>query len=219
MTPDAPSRWTLLVPVKQTAVAKSRLADFAGPMRAELAQAMALDCVTSALECRVVRRVVVVTDDPFAAEFRRIGAVVYPDLPDNGLNPALTYAADRVRLEFAEQSVASLSADLAALRSDELLRALGQCRDARGFVSDVAGTGTTMLAADTGYVLDPRFGPDSATAHQVSGAMPIDISGIDSVRRDVDTADDLTAAIELGVGPATAKVIARLELLRGTRIA
>ena len=72
---------------------------------------------------------------------------------------------------------------------------------------DLPGTGTTMLAAGPGIPLDPRFGVGSALAHQASGAHPIDLTTIDSVRRDVDTAADLAHAVQLGVGPRTADVM------------
>jgi 2-phospho-L-lactate guanylyltransferase len=44
-------------------------------------------------------------------------------------------------------------------------------------------------------------------AHQASGAVPIELAGIESVRRDVDTAADLAHAVQLGVGPSTADVM------------
>jgi 2-phospho-L-lactate guanylyltransferase len=219
MTSDVGLQWTLLIPVKQTAVAKSRLAAFAGPLRAELARAMAMDCVRGALACPVVQAVVVVTDDPASAEFTRAGAIVIPDVPDGGLNPALAYAAERIRLQGFGGAVAALSADLPALRRHELAAALNCCREGRRYVSDVSGTGTTMLAAVDGTDLAPQFGRNSATAHRASGAVPIEIAGIDSVRRDVDTPDDLAEAIRLGLGPDTSIVVGRLESLRGARIA
>jgi 2-phospho-L-lactate guanylyltransferase len=37
--------------------------------------------------------------------------------------------------------------------------------------------------------------------------MPIELTAIESVRRDVDTAADLAHAVALGVGPATADVM------------
>jgi 2-phospho-L-lactate guanylyltransferase len=84
---------------------------------------------------------------------------------------------------------------------------LAACTADRSFVIDEPGTGTTMLAAGPGVPLDPRFGVGSALAHQTSGAVPIDLASIDSVRRDVDTAADLAHAVQLGVGPATADVM------------
>ncbi|MEV6813934.1 2-phospho-L-lactate guanylyltransferase, partial [Micromonospora sp. NPDC051296] len=73
----------------------------------------------------------------------------------------------------------------------------------RRFVADAPGTGTVLLAAPPGVPLDPRFGPDSAAAHLASGAHPL-AGDWPSLRRDVDTAGDLAAALRLGLGPRTA---------------
>ena len=45
------SRWSLVVPVKVLARAKTRLATLAGPDRPALALAMAADTVAAALRC------------------------------------------------------------------------------------------------------------------------------------------------------------------------
>ncbi len=79
----------MIVPVKQTAQAKSRLIGLAPDHRRELALAFALDTVNAALSATGVRRVVVVTNDPEAVEFERLGAEVLPDRPDAGLNPGV----------------------------------------------------------------------------------------------------------------------------------
>src|SRR5215470_13268015 len=64
----APLTWSLVVPVKVLARAKTRLASLAGADRPALALAMAADTVAAALDCPQVGRVIVVTDDPQAAE-------------------------------------------------------------------------------------------------------------------------------------------------------
>jgi 2-phospho-L-lactate guanylyltransferase len=203
--------WTVVIPVKRTAIAKSRLAADYPTHRTDLAVAFAVDTTAAALRTHGVAGVVVITDDSVVArEVTRLGARVVPDEPDAGLNPALSHAADlAIR---SGHGVAALSADLPALRPDELAAALGACGSARGYVADVAGTGTTLLAAPGGRALDPRFGRNSATAHLMSGARPVTLEGIDSVRRDVDTAADLAAAVVLGVGPRTDAVLATIDV-------
>jgi 2-phospho-L-lactate guanylyltransferase len=219
MTLEPPTEWLVIVPVKPIAIAKSRLAPFAGDARSDLALAMAMDCVSAAMASPVVDCVTVVTDDPEAWRFVELGARLVADEPDRGLNPALEFAADRVRQDHGDLPVVALSADLPALRPDELTAALAASKGHRAFVSDVSGEGTTMLAADSGHRLDPRFGPASAAAHRSSGAHPIDGLGLASIRCDVDTPADLAAAIGLGVGPFTRVVVARLDSSLGTRIA
>jgi 2-phospho-L-lactate guanylyltransferase len=92
---------------------------------------------------------------------------------------------------------------LPALRPAELAEALDAAAAApggRAFVADQPGTGTTLLAAGPARPLAPAFGPGSADAHRHGGAMPL-TGGWPSLRRDVDTADDLAAARLLGTGP------------------
>src|SRR5580698_1201871 len=64
MTDYARFSWTVLLPVKVLARAKSRLAVLAGDRRRELALALAADTVAAVLACPAVARVVVVTDPP-----------------------------------------------------------------------------------------------------------------------------------------------------------
>lgn len=80
---DPTDRWSLVVPLKPLAEAKSRLAAAAGDsLRPHLALAFAEDTVAAALACPSVRNVAVVTDDP-AASFRlaALGARIVPDAP------------------------------------------------------------------------------------------------------------------------------------------
>jgi 2-phospho-L-lactate guanylyltransferase len=206
-------RWALVVPVKRLRVAKSRLAPLAGPVRTDLALAMALDTVAAALDSPAVETVVVVTDEPHAAdEARRLGAHVVSDVPDAGLNPALEYAAAAARAWCAVCGIAALSADLPALRPAELGRALdAAARHRRAFVPDVSGTGTTLLCARPGEPLAAAYGAGSRERHRRSGAVELRLRAVESVRRDVDTPDDLAAAVRLGVGPRTRAALARLR--------
>jgi 2-phospho-L-lactate guanylyltransferase len=208
--------WSVVVPAKRLAVAKTRLrpvtADLPDPSAAHAALVLALlaDTVAAALACPAVGALVVVTDDPAARHLvRRLGAVPVADEPDRGLNPALAHGAAGLR-----GPVAALSSDLPALRPEELGAALGGAgragRDGRPrtFVADAAGSGTTLLTA-LGVPLDPQFGPGSAAAHAAAGALPLP-GGLPTLRRDVDTAEDLAAAALLGTGPRTTAVLARL---------
>ncbi|WP_084704064.1 2-phospho-L-lactate guanylyltransferase [Phaeacidiphilus oryzae] len=215
--------WALVLPVKRLAVAKSRLAATWGPHRPELALAFALDAVSAALSCPEVRRVVVVTDDPRAApELVRLGAAVVPDEPGAGLNEALAHGAREARSLGVARGVAVMSADLPALRADELGRVLRAAEaHPRAFLADAHGIGTTLLAASAaGVPLEPAFGGESRARHRRSGAVELaPAGGAASVRLDVDTAEDLAAAERLGVGPRTARVLAAARAGRRARAA
>ena len=202
--------WSVVVPAKRLALAKTRLrpvTDAAEAVHDDLVLALLADTVAAALACTAVAEVVVVTDDPAARQVvESLGARTVPDEPDRGLNPALEHGARNTRFP----SVAALSSDLPALRPEELaaaLRAAGEVPNA--FVADAHGTGTTLLTA-TGAALRPRFGPGSAQAHAADGAVPLSGSWPGLVR-DVDTAADLQAALALGVGPRTTALAVHLR--------
>ncbi|WP_435896942.1 2-phospho-L-lactate guanylyltransferase [Streptomyces niveus] len=203
---DPTDSWSLVVPLKPLVVAKSRLAGSTGDLlRPQLALAFAQDTVAAALACPVVRDVVVVTDDPLAAaELTALGARTVPDSPAAGLNAALAHGARAVRADRPRAPVAALNADLPALRPAELARVLTAAADfPRAFLADAAEIGTTLLAARPGSELNPAFGGPSRLRHLSSGAAEIVLAGVDSVRRDVDTGEDLLAAAALGLGPYT----------------
>ncbi|MFE1438586.1 2-phospho-L-lactate guanylyltransferase [Streptomyces sp. NPDC058739] len=206
-------QWTLVIPLKPLAQAKSRLSDTASDgLRPGLALAFAQDTVAAALTSAAVRGVAVVTDDALAArELAALGARIVPDEPRGGLNAALAHAEAVVRSSRPETPLAALNADLPALRPAELARVLDAAAEfPRAFLPDAAGIGTTLLTAAPGRDLLPAFGPDSRARHRASGATELLPSAVDSVRQDVDTGDDLRAALALGVGPRTAAAAARL---------
>lgn len=104
-------------------------------------------------------------------------------------------------------NIVVLQGDLPAMQTQELADAICAARaHQRSFVADRLGTGTAALCA-FGSALDPQFGPDSSAQHRRSGA--VELTGAwPGLRCDVDTPADLAAARSLGVGPATARVVA-----------
>jgi 2-phospho-L-lactate/phosphoenolpyruvate guanylyltransferase len=204
-------RWVVVVPVKPLGAAKSRLDRFD---RADVALAMATDTVAAARAVtEEVAAVVVVTDDERAGRtLAGDGVLIVPDTPDAGLNPALAHGASVAARHWPAHGVATLSADLAALRPGQLRRALrAAARYSRAVVADATGTGTVLLTVLPGIRLEPAFGPGSWFAHTAGGAIDLtaelggDIAGL---RRDVDTVADLADAVALGVGPATTRLLA-----------
>lgn len=210
-----PRLFGVVVPVKQAAVAKSRLRSLGDEVRRELAAAFAVDTVLAALESSAVARVLVVTDDvPLARAFRELGVDAVPDGESASLNASLRQGvAELLRRDGSLRPVA-LCADLPALRPQELTAALAATdSSAPSFVADRAGIGTTMYAAPTPALFDPRFGAGSRSAHLQQGAVEVVLPDIESLRRDVDTPSDLRSAVDLGIGPRTAWVITTRLLL------
>jgi len=214
MTDNAAITWSVLMPVKVLAQAKSRLAGLAGPHRGELALALAGDTLTAVLACAEVARVIVITDDQVAAAaLAGLGALVVPDEPRDGLNAALRHGATHAAARWPGEGTVALSADLPALRPDELGRTLRAAAAwPSAFVADAAGDGTTLYAAAPGVPFRPAFGLASRSRHAAAGAAELDLDGIPGLRRDVDTPDDLRVAVLLGLGPRSAPLAA--ELLR-----
>ena len=205
--------WSVVVPAKRLAVAKTRLRPLTRPLgegHDDLVLALLADTVGAALGSDGVDEVVVVTDDPAAADLvRGLGARTVADEPDAGLNAALEHGAAAAR----NPAVAALSSDLPALRSTELTAALDAASAVpRAFVADAHGTGTTLLTA-VGVSLDPSFGPASALAHRAGGATPL-TGPWPGLVHDVDTEADLRAALALGAGPRTTALTVHL---RGAR--
>lgn len=198
----------LVVPIKRLDRAKSRLrgAVDSGTSHADLVLALLVDTVTAAAGAEGVRRVLVVCEDTRVPRaLRGTGAECVDERGLPGLNAALSFGADVLRARDRHAVVGALQADLPALRSVELAKAIAQAHGRRAFCADRAGTGTTLLLAAPGGPLDPRFGPGSAAAHAAGGAVAVG-AGLDSLRCDVDTAADLAAATDLGLGPRTASL-------------
>ena len=198
--------WSLLVPLKATQHAKTRLGPAFGEWRLELALAFAFDTIDAATRCPAVGAVTVVASDPRVAHAFGPKVRVVGEGPTPGLNAAITAALATMS---AQTDTAVLLGDLPAITAAELERALllaGAHETA--FVPDADGTGTTMLTARRGVRLHPRFGPGSAAAHEHAGAVRLDDDRINRVRRDVDDLAGLIAAADLGLGDHTRRVVA-----------
>jgi 2-phospho-L-lactate/phosphoenolpyruvate guanylyltransferase len=182
MTDSARFSWTVLLPVKVLARAKSRLAVLAGDRRRDLALALAADTVAAVTACPAVARVVVVTSDPVAGPLlSALGAVIVPDEPadlaaaltgldaarldtaglQEGLNAALRHGAAEAARRWPGGGLAALTADLPALRPAELAAALRAVSASGGTGS--GGTGSHGRAA---------FVPDAAGVGTTLYAVP-----------------------------------------------
>lgn len=204
-----PRCWSVVVPVKPLDRAKSRLHELPASLRAELVLAMAVDTVAAAVGCASVAAVYVVTDDPVVGRaVLGLGAVVVPDVPDAGLNPALEYGGTVANQGRPDCGVAALAADLPALTPAGLEAALAEAgRHPRALVSDGRG-GSTLLTAGIGLPLKPAFGEGSEGRHIRGGAVALRLTGAEGLQIDVDTAADLAAAAVLGLGARTRAVLA-----------
>lgn len=204
------------MPVKRLEIAKTRLG-LDPSARADLALAMAMDTAIACRETADVALLVVVSDDArAAAALASAGAIVIADEPDAGLNPALIHGAEAAARIEPHAGVATVASDLPCLRAAELAALLGLAANhASVAVADASGVGTTLLASRAGAVFRPEFGAESFARHIAAGASDVSALAGASLRRDVDTMDDLRAALTLGCGTHTAAVAVRMGLLPG----
>jgi 2-phospho-L-lactate guanylyltransferase len=203
--------WVVVIPAKSLATAKSRLSEVVGTRRPELALAMLLDTLAAAGATPGVRSVLVVTnDDRIAAAATGLGATVVPDEPPAGLNAALEHGIAIAASHHPSCGVVLLTGDLPALRPAELGGVLEFASTSAGAiaVADRAGGGTTLLAARAPEHLRPSFGAGSFARHRALGAAAVDTS-VEGLRCDVDDDVSLRAAVDIGVGRATAALLAR----------
>lgn len=208
-TSSVPSaEWTVVIPVKQTTAAKTRLSSVEPALRQRLAFAFAGDTISAVLACSSVSSVAVVTNDPSADLFRQLGADVIPDEPDAGLNPALVHAGESIRRRQPGARLVAVVSDLPALTPAALELALRHVSPSGSFVTDAAGVGTTLLAISAHDSWLPSFGQRSRAAHRQQGLDELDVPGLETLHRDVDTEVDLWDAQRLGLGRYTSDVLA-----------
>jgi 2-phospho-L-lactate guanylyltransferase len=193
--------FAVVVPVKPPAVGKSRLVGLTDEARRELASAFALDTVRACLATPRVAAVLAVTDDAqFASRLADAGCAVIPDGPAGELNTSLRLAAAEAVRRWPGVLPVAVCADLPALTPADLDAALRQVTTGgASFVTDAAGSGTTLYAAPLAD-FDPRFGPLSRAAHLDAGATEL-LGDLTTLRQDVDDPDDLLRARSLGLGP------------------
>ena len=203
--------WRVLVPIKHSSVAKSRLraATRDDADHAQLVHAIQLDTLDAVLA---------ISTHPLIAGLSVVAERVSMVLPaqiqtladqGGGLNAALSAAADQLSERFPQDGLVAMVGDLPALRPADLLTVLAAALGfGRSFVRDLDGTGTTLLAVAAGRPLDPMFGADSARRHLESGARELDAP--DGLRCDVDSVSDLRHSLALGAGLLTSQMAASL---------
>ncbi|MCS5718905.1 2-phospho-L-lactate guanylyltransferase [Herbiconiux sp. CPCC 205763] len=213
---DIRQTWTVVVPVKGTAAGKTRMAPALDQrQRMLLVEAFALDAVSALTASALVDRVIVVTDAAagLSESLRGLGAEIVPD-PGAGLNVAVAAGIRAARAtdgDSATRSAGTVGTAVAALLGDLPCLVTADVDDAltrasshpRAVVPDAEGSGTTLITALPGVDLVPRFGVGSAARHAGAGHAVLDVAPDSTLRLDVDTEQDLAAALARGVGPHT----------------
>jgi 2-phospho-L-lactate guanylyltransferase len=203
----------ILVPIKNTASAKQRLASVLDQAaRTQLAQAMLTDVLTTLHEWKHRPKVGIVTSDPYAtklaAEFR---FEVIPD-PDNPGETGAIEMATRVCMERGEESTVVIPADIPLIESWEL-EEIYKHAPAEGSVLVPAGDGRGTNAAfrRPANLFPLRFGNDSFKPHHAAAqctGKPCVILNLPGIAVDVDNPPDLQQLLSLP-GDTRAQRLAR----------
>lgn len=192
------ARWWVVVPMKDLAQAKTRLA-VTGSRRRQLAIVMARDTLCAVVGAVAVEGVVVVCQREKDVDSFALPGVTVVARPGLDINCAICAGVALARCGRARANVAALPGDLPYLRSSELDVVLDRAASVqRGVVGDRSGTGTTLLTAVAGVELEPRYGPGSLSRHIEAGATRLNVPPWSGIRRDVDVRSDLASTPALG---------------------
>lgn len=216
-----------LLPLKNLATAKSRLAGLLRPSeRRALAQAMAEDVLGALARVPPITEVILLSDDPCAPLLaERYGARCWPEQQagGRGLNGLLEAATARL-LARDDAPVLVLHADLPLLQPADLAGALVERRPGELVVGcDRHGGGTNLLVFDAASRPRFCFGPDSCRRHldQARAAgVAARLLRREGIALDVDQPADLALLLErLPAAPDryTARLLCGTAL--GSRIA
>jgi len=199
----------LLMPVRSLAAAAARL-EIEPVARDDVARAVFEDTLASALSCRAVREVVVISADPAVrSSAESLGAEALPCEAHFSFLGVLTAAEHKLSTR-PRLASAALVGDLPALEPQELRLALTGLSVSRPtvFVRAFNGTAATLLANRAGSVAHSlrsrsRLGRRPGREFEVGRDLP-------GLRCRARTMEGLRLASYLGLGPRTAAALDRL---------
>jgi 2-phospho-L-lactate guanylyltransferase len=203
----------ILVPVKNSAVAKQRLAAVLDqPSRTELAQAMLYDVLTTLHRWKGHLPVAVVTSDSYAADLARVYSFeVIPD-PENPGETGAIEMATRMCVERGVERTLVIPADIPLIQACELDEILKHApAEGSVLVPAADGRGTNAVFRRPANLFPLRFGNDSFKPHhsaaQATGK-PCVVLNLPGIAVDVDNPSDLQQLISLP-GETRAQRLAR----------
>jgi len=213
----------ILVPIKNTAFAKQRLASILDqPARTELARAMMTDVLSTLHQWKNCPKVGIVTSDEYATKLA--GEYKFQVIPDQD-NPGETGAiemATRVCVERSEESTLVIPGDIPLIAQWELEEIFKQA-PAKGSLLVPAGDGRGTNAAyrAPADLFPLRFGSDSFKPHhaaaQATGTSCV-VLNLPGIAVDVDNPVDLRQLLSLP-GDTRAQQLARSWNLPERRLA
>ncbi|PSS61923.1 2-phospho-L-lactate guanylyltransferase [Ensifer sp. NM-2] len=194
-----------VVPVKRFDRAKSRLANLLDSAeREELAWAMFRDVLDTLGNVPGLSGILVVTNDPRAANFARAhGAITLPDPRDEGTSPAVTCALTWLRKHSAHGAVV-VPGDVPFTEPVEIVSVLDKLRTGSVvLVPAVRDGGTNILAMAPPGVIQVAYGQNSFVRHLAvarEAGVEAHVLHLDGAGHDIDVSSDLF--VDGGQSPA-----------------
>jgi 2-phospho-L-lactate guanylyltransferase len=203
----------ILVPVKNTASAKQRLAAVLDqPSRTALAQAMLHDVLTTLHKWKTRPPVAVVTSDPFAVKLATEYEFEVISDPDNPGETGAIEMATRICLERGADSTLVIPADIPLIEAWELEEILKHApAEGSVLVPAADGRGTNAAFRRPANLFPLRFGNDSFKPHHAAAqatGKPCVVLNFAGVAVDVDNPADLQQ-LRLLPGESRAQRLAR----------
>jgi len=203
----------ILIPVKNLAAAKQRLAEVLDqPSRTRLAQAMLHDVLDALRGWKSRPQVALVTSDPFAKELaEESGFEIIPD-PDNPGETGAIEMATRVSVERGAESTLVIPADIPLIQAWELEEVMKNApKEGTVLVPAFDGRGTNAALRRPANLFPLRFGNDSFKPHHAAAeaaGKPCVVLKLPGIAVDVDNPGDLKRLISLP-GETRAQRLAR----------
>jgi 2-phospho-L-lactate/phosphoenolpyruvate guanylyltransferase len=210
----------ILVPIKNTASAKQRLASVLDqPSRTKLAQAMLHDVLAAIHEWKDRPAVGIVTSDAFAMKLaREYQFEVIPD-PDNPGETGAIEMATRICVERGEDSTLVIPADIPLIHSRELEEIFKRAPAEGSVLAPAAdGRGTNAAFRRPADLFPLRFGNDSFKPHHAAAqatGKPCIVLNLPGIAVDVDNPEDLQQLISLSGDTRAQRLLREWSLTDG----
>ena len=203
---------TILVPVKNLAGAKQRLAEvLTAEQRRSLAEAMLRDVLEALAQLEQPESVSIVTGDAVATALARdYGFDVIADHENAGETAAIALATD-VTASGGSDGVLVIPADVPLITAAEVKAILDAAPESGTVLVPAAdGRGTNAILRRPANLFPARFGNDSFLPHLGSArrtGFPVVILELPGVALDVDRPDDLAALLAAGGSTRTQNLL------------
>jgi 2-phospho-L-lactate guanylyltransferase len=210
----------ILVPIKNTATAKQRLAAVLDqPSRTALAQAMLYDVLTTLHDWKNHPQVAIVTSDPYAVNLAtEYKFEIIPDPANPGETGAIEMAT-QICVEHGADSTLVIPADIPLIQAAELEEIFKHApKEGSVLVPAADGRGTNAAFRRPANLFPLRFGNDSFKPHYAAAqatGKPCVVLNLPSLAVDVDNPEDLHQLASLP-GETRAQRLAREYVSGGT---